>query len=195
MRSTSSGTIVIGGNGFACTTQYCCQPVRCMNARPSGYSSGLFVSTTTPTPFERTGSPIATPRHVVAALVDPAADRRVDAEVAHLEQRLALAELGDGNFRRVEARLGHHADRPLGEHHLPVHARGSHGSRSYRHARSLTPVLPLDVADLTPEWFSTALGLDVDARRRARPAAPAPPVAARVALTGRRRPASRRPCS
>ena len=32
--------------------------------------------------------------HVVAALVEPAADRRVDAEVAHLEQRFALAELG-----------------------------------------------------------------------------------------------------
>ncbi len=28
-------------------------------------------------------------------------------------------------------------------------------------ARSLTPVLPLDVADLTAEWFSSALGLDV----------------------------------
>ena len=61
MSSTSSGTIVIGGNGFDCTTQYCCQPVRCMNARPSGYSSGLFVSTITPTPLERTHSPIATP--------------------------------------------------------------------------------------------------------------------------------------
>src|SRR3954449_601567 len=59
--STPSGTIVIGGNGFDWTTQYCCQPVRCMNARPSGYSTGLFVSTTTPTPFERTTSPIATP--------------------------------------------------------------------------------------------------------------------------------------
>ena len=31
--------------------------------------------------------------HVVAALVEPAADRRIDAEVAHLEQRFAVAEL------------------------------------------------------------------------------------------------------
>ena len=74
-----------------------------MNARPSGYSSGLFVSTTTPTPFERTGSPIATPGHVVAALVEPAADRRVDAEVAHLEQRFALAERGHVGLRDLEA--------------------------------------------------------------------------------------------
>jgi Phosphotransferase enzyme family len=28
-------------------------------------------------------------------------------------------------------------------------------------ARSLTPVLPLEVSDLTAEWFSTALGIDV----------------------------------
>src|SRR4051812_28172161 len=59
--ATPAGTLVIGGNGFDCTTQYCCQPVRCMYAAPSGYSSGLFVSMTTPTPLERTGSPIATP--------------------------------------------------------------------------------------------------------------------------------------
>src|SRR4051812_27949024 len=58
---TPSATIVIGGNGFDSTTQYRCQPVRCMNARPSGYSCGLLVSTITPTPFDRTGSPMTTP--------------------------------------------------------------------------------------------------------------------------------------
>src|SRR5256885_6900635 len=49
--SAPDGTMVTGGDGFACTTQYCCQPVRYMNAAPSGYSPGLFVSTITPTPF------------------------------------------------------------------------------------------------------------------------------------------------
>ena len=42
--------------------------------------------------------------HVVAALVEPAADRRIDAEVAHFEQRLTLAERGHVALGDVEAR-------------------------------------------------------------------------------------------
>ena len=69
-------------------------------------------------------------RHVVAAFVDPTADRRIDAEVAHLEQRLALAELGDGGLGRLEARLGDHPDRSLREHHLSIRSRRRHGAEA-----------------------------------------------------------------
>ena len=68
--------------------------------------------------------------HVVAALVDPAADRRIDAEVAHLEQRLALAERRDRDLGRLEARLGDHPDRSLREHDLAIRPGRRHGRRS-----------------------------------------------------------------
>ncbi len=56
-----SGSTVTGGNSFGASTRWVCQPVSAITARPSGYSSGLLVSTITPTPLERTTSPIATP--------------------------------------------------------------------------------------------------------------------------------------
>jgi len=59
-------------------------------------------------------------RHVVAALVEPAPDRRIDAEVPHLEQGFALAELGHVAHRRLEARFGHRARRAAREHDLVV---------------------------------------------------------------------------
>ena len=60
--------------------------------------------------------------HVVAALVEPAADRRVDAEVPHLEQRLALTERGDVGLGGFEAVGGDHAVGPAGEHDLTIPA-------------------------------------------------------------------------
>src|SRR5207248_10058727 len=58
--------------------------------------------------------------HVVTAFVEPTADRRIDAEIAHLEQRLTLAEWRHGRLGRLEARFGDHPDRPLREHHLSI---------------------------------------------------------------------------
>ena len=94
-----------------------------MNARPSGYSSGLLVSTTTPTPLERTRLADHDAGHVVAALVEPAADRRIDAEVPNLEQRFAVAERGHVALCDREAVFGHRADRTAGEDDLTIPAR------------------------------------------------------------------------
>ena len=110
-------------------------------------------------------------RHVVAALVEPPADRRVDAEVAHLEERFTLAERGHVGLGDVEAVLRHRADRTAGENDLTIPAR-VHEARTVPAARILTleavrergrvNELPVEVDDLTPEWMSDAMDADVD---------------------------------
>ena len=62
-------------------------------------------------------------RHVVAALLEPPANRRIDAEVSHLQQRFALAERGHIGLRNIEARLRHRANRPARENDLTVATR------------------------------------------------------------------------
>ena len=122
---------MIGVNSLGPTMQYCCQPVRCVNRRAERILLGIVGLDHDPNAVRPNRFADRDSGHVVAALVEPAANRRIDAEVLHFEQCFTFTQFGDFGVDRFEARLGHHADGALRKDDLPVDTRRSnHGRKS-----------------------------------------------------------------
>ena len=136
--STFSSTIVTGRNSSAASTRYCCHPTIAMMARPSGNRSVVgrdhdadAVRPDRLTDLDR--------RQVVAALVEPTADRGIDADVLDREERFARTELGHRSLNDLEAVLGDQTVRSGAQDDLTVGLQGSihRPAGRLRHGRSL----------------------------------------------------------
>ena len=104
--STLSSTIVTGRNSSAASTRYCCQPTMRHERAPERVLALVVGRDDDADAVRADGLADRDAGQVVAALVEPAADRRVDADVLDLEQRFARTELGHRSLDDLEAVLG-----------------------------------------------------------------------------------------
>ena len=101
-------------------TAYACTPVMPVTKSPTASAGIVRTPTTRPTPSARMTSPMPHRRHVRLGVVHPAAHRRIERQVLHLDEHLPRSRLGDGRADEFEVAALDRADGPRGKLPLAV---------------------------------------------------------------------------